>query len=476
VAAHWDTSKPGLPLFRQLVKDSVTEAMKGRSEIQAAPDDTARAIQEQRHKSSEARVAPIRLIGDAVIAAFFSAVKPREREKKRADVESWLSGSPVAWDKLAAMSATLKQDTHPLTPFHWELEFPEVFTRENGGFDAIVGNPPFAGKNTTIRSNRDGYLDWLKALHEGVHGNADLVAHFFRRAFALLRRDACFGLIATNTIGQGDTRATGLAAILSAKGAIWRAIKRLPWPGEAAVTVSVVHLVKGRVHSPVLDGRPVTRISAYLVEGEMDGAPARLASNERKAFIGSYLLGMGFTFDDIAAAKGEAEPISEMEWLITKNSHNAERIRPYIGGEEVTNSPTHTAHRYAIDFEAFPRERSDALGSWKLASQDQRREWLAHYVVPTDYPFPVASDWPDLLQILNRRVRPIRLTQSSTVNPDRWWMHARPATRLKAATSNFEDVLVINCGATPQFGACPQRRAPRRRSPPRHRAGDEGEG
>ena len=34
---------------------------------------------------------------------------------------------------------------------------------------------------------RDGYPDWLKTLHEESHGNADLVAHFFRRAFNLLR-------------------------------------------------------------------------------------------------------------------------------------------------------------------------------------------------------------------------------------------------------------------------------------------------
>ena len=52
------------------------------------------------------------------------------------------------------MAATLKQGAHPLTPFHWEIEFPEVFARENGGFDAIVGNPPFAGKNTIIAGNR----------------------------------------------------------------------------------------------------------------------------------------------------------------------------------------------------------------------------------------------------------------------------------------------------------------------------------
>jgi hypothetical protein len=66
-AAHWDTSKPGLPLFRQLVKDRIAEAIKGRTEIQAAPDDTACAIQEARHRSLEERIKDIRLIGDTVI-------------------------------------------------------------------------------------------------------------------------------------------------------------------------------------------------------------------------------------------------------------------------------------------------------------------------------------------------------------------------------------------------------------------------
>jgi hypothetical protein len=48
-AANWDESKPGLPLFRQLVRDNAAKVMKGRVEIQNAPDDTMRAIQEARH-------------------------------------------------------------------------------------------------------------------------------------------------------------------------------------------------------------------------------------------------------------------------------------------------------------------------------------------------------------------------------------------------------------------------------------------
>lgn len=44
-AANWDESKPGLPLFRQLVRDKVAKAVQSRAEIQSAPDDTMRAIQ-----------------------------------------------------------------------------------------------------------------------------------------------------------------------------------------------------------------------------------------------------------------------------------------------------------------------------------------------------------------------------------------------------------------------------------------------
>ena len=49
--------------------------------------------------------------------------------------------------------AKLNAGPKGIRPFHWELEFPEVFRLDEsgepqGGFDVIVGNPPFAGKNT----------------------------------------------------------------------------------------------------------------------------------------------------------------------------------------------------------------------------------------------------------------------------------------------------------------------------------------
>lgn len=441
-AANWDESKPGLPLFRQLVRDNVAKVMKGRAEIQNAPDNTMRAVQEARHRNLESEVSPIRVMGDAVISAFFAASKAKAREKARADVESHISSLPPRWDLLEVAAKRLRGGEHGIPPFHWTVEFPEVFARQNGGFDAIVGNPPFAGKNTIIAGNAKNYLPWLQTLHLGAHGNADLVAHFFRRAFGLLRDGGVFGLIATNTIGQGDTRASGLAKIIADGGAILRTRRRLKWPGEAAVVVSVVHVIKGPAPSPVLEGRPARRISAYLVEGDLDTSPQSLAANSGKAFQGSIVLGMGFTFDDAAAAKGVSEDLKTMSTLIAKNSSNSERITPYVGGDEVNKSPTHAHNRYVIDFVDFPLRKDDQLKSWILMSPHEREEALRSGIVPSDYPGSVAANWPDLLEIVENRVKPERAEQNDKIGQEIWWRFLRRRDRLYGAIAQFNRVLV----------------------------------
>jgi N-6 DNA Methylase len=452
-AANWDESKAGLPLFRQLVRDTVAEAMTARAEIRAAPDDTLRAVQEERHRIIEDRLTPVRTIGDAVVSAFFAANKPRARETERAKIESWLAGGSLQdqWEKLNAAASSLRAGKHPIPPFHWEIEFPEVFARENGGFDAIVGNPPFAGKNTVAAGNRPGYAAWLQTLHEGAHGNADLVAHFFRRSFPLLRQGGVFGLIATNTIRQGDTRNTGLTVILANGGAIVRAKRRLKWPGEAAVVVSVVHIVRGRIRSPILDDRQVRRISAYLVEGDLDTSPAALVANAGKAFQGSIVLGMGFTFDEAAAAKGNAESVATMRALIEKEPRNAERIFPYIGGEEVNNDPCHAHHRFVIDFGDFPLRRDGTAKPWASMMEPEREQALRNGVVPIDYPDSVSSDWSDLLEIVCRLVKPERAKNSDRSRREIWWKHTRRVPALKEAIASLERVLAINCGACPHM-------------------------
>jgi hypothetical protein len=449
-AADWDPSKPGLPLFRRMIEEAVNHALEGREAIRNAGDDVLIETQAERHARVLDASELARVVGDAVIAAHFSADKPRERELERQNIETWITSSPPKWDLLGAKREAFRTETG-WRPFHWEIEFPEVFVRDNPGFDAIVGNPPFAGKNTISAGCGPRYLPWLQTLHKGAHGNADLVAHFFRRSFNLLRKGSAFGLIATNTIGQGDTRATGLATILRHGGHVYRATKRYQWPNEsAAVVVSIVHVQKlGLPISPILDERRVDRISAYLVSGSLDDAPAHLSSNDGMAFVGSYLLGIGFTFDDVAASKGEAESVEEMQRLIETNPRNAGRIKPYIGGEEVNNSATHVHHRYAIDLEDFPLRRDPAdTYPWNQLDQDTQRTKLRSGIVSADYPGSVAADWPELLEILSRRVRPERANSTDRSRREIWWRYTRRTPGLYRAIAPLERVLVRSLTST----------------------------
>ncbi len=364
---------------------------------------------------------------------------------------------PAAW---AAWLEHLRHRNPPLAPFHWDIEFPEVFQpedRPNPGFDAVVGNPPFAGKNTVAAANPDYYPQWLKQLHENSHGNSDLVAHFFRRSFGLLRQGGALGLIATNTIAQGDTRATGLRWICTNGGTIYRATRRYKWPRLAAVVVSILHIHRGNwTGQRILDGQTVPEITAFLFHAGGHDDPERLQANAGKSFQGSIVLGMGFTFDD-TDRKGVATPLSEMNRLIAANPRNREVIFPYIGGKEVNDSPTHAHHRYVINFRDWPLRRADLGQTWEEASEDNRRDWLRAGVVPLDYPDPVAADWPELLVIVEEKVKPARNAQNWNNLRARWWHYSNKALGLYSTIKKLDRVLVISrVGQQASFAFLPQ--------------------
>ena len=258
------------------------------------------------------------------------------------------------------------------------------------------------------------------------------MAHFFRRAFDLLRDGGAFGLIATNTIGQGDTRETGLAEILKAGGTITRAVKRYQWPNEsAAVIVSIVHVAKGvwpiqfddrqfynegatlnRVGGAILNNRLVSRISAYLVPGDLDGTPARLVSNAGVAFNGTKIYGQGFLFAD---NDDETTPLSEMKRLKEFNPSYERFIKPYIGGEDVNTSPTHSSSRWVINLTNLSLEQAEEVA--------------------------------DLLAIVRRKVLPERMKTKDNADgrilKRDWWKFFRPKSELYEAIRRNGGAILI---------------------------------
>jgi hypothetical protein len=360
----------------------------------------------------------LRQAGDLMVAAFFDAPKAKDRADKQEVYLAMLSGAfkdEGLQDSIQEIREHLAGGEKGITPFHWDLEFPEVFGDGRGGFDVFVGNPPFAGNNTFTQGYPEGILDWFKQLNPESGGLCDLVAHFFRRCFTLLRPDGTLGLIATNTIAQGDTRSSGLRWICLNGGTIYAARKRYKWPGVAAVVVSLVHLIKGTyTGSKLLEKHPVEKISAFLLANGNHDNPMKLVANAGKSFLGSKIYGQGFTFDDSGPADddtpGIPSPIATMERLTAENPKNAEVLFPYIGGEEVNSSPTHAHHRFVINF----GERSE---------QDCRHEW------------------PDLMAIVEKKVKPGRLAQNREIRARNWWQFGETSPALNEASASCERVV-----------------------------------
>jgi hypothetical protein len=411
-------------LFGRELEQALAEAIGLRQRIcDLAGDPTPQAQREKERLLGDADDAMdrVRLAADVCVGAFFAADKDKsreaERERRRGLVEHWLrTGEPKPPEQLELQAALHDR----VRPFHWGVEFPEVFhvdrpdpleggrVNKQAWMDAFLGNPPFMGGSQVSGALGDSYRDWLLSVHSGAHGNADYCAHFFRRCASLLGKHGTIGLIATNTISQGDTRATGLQTLLGLHGyAIYEAIRTMPWPGDAAVEVSVVHLARGEpttVHGePRLDGRLVPGINSML-RGQPERAhPSPLRSNERLSFHGCKIYGQGFLL-----------PPEERALLVSRAARNAERVFPYIGGEEINNSPAHAFERYVINF-----------GTMSLSE---------------------AERWPDLIAIVRERVKPERDSKTNNAialrQKEYWWRFRSDTPQLREAVQGLTRCLV----------------------------------
>lgn len=291
-------------------------------------------------------------------------------------------------------------------PFHWAVEFPEVMGV--GGFDGIVGNPPFMGGQKLTGRLGVEYRDHLiERIAEGRRGSADLCTYFFLRAGALLAQTGGFGLIATNTIAQGDTREVGLDALTRTM-IVTRAVSSSPWPGEASLEVAHVWLRNGAWSGDhMLDGRPVRNISSQLVApGRAEGKPYRLAANQGKSFQGSIIHGLGFTM-----------PADEAQRLIHARKANKDVLFPFVNGQDLNSSPDQQSSLWVINFQEWPLDRKSA---------------------PTNYRGPVAADYPDCLAIVRKLVKPDRERKSHDGSPAPWWRYLRPRPALYAALRGLQ--------------------------------------
>lgn len=417
-------------LMSETIRQTLDVVLKEREEIRSMRDRDITDIRlaETTNTKVENLLANIRDYADYFIGEVLVAGKLTKKTAARLDAaalegEALLSGDSLKCVMLKKKTAAnLAYDlpvgqTQPRRPFHWAIEFPEVFAQ--GGFNAIVGNPPFMG-GKHLKTNFGGsYRDFLGLyVAECSQGAADLVAYFYLRSFILLRSDGCFALIASNSISEGDTRQLGLEQMVLDGATIISAHPNMPWPGTAAVYISPITIFKGawRGDFRLSDSR-VETISVFLSDQE-EWTQKVLVENESQSYIGTVIYNSGFVL-----TKEEAEQ------LIRKNIKNQDVIFPYLNGENLNSTVSQTAERFVINFFDWPLSR-DGEGVWGGMDEVHRLKFLKSYHVTKDYPFQVAEDYPDVLEIVRQKVRPEREKHPEKLARERWWCFQRSRPEL----------------------------------------------
>ncbi len=277
----------------------------------------------------------------------------------------------------------------PLLPFHWPLEFPEVIVNR-GGFDAFIGNPPFAGKNGILATHGTLYIMMLQASFYGSHGYSDLCTYFFRRAFSLVCRCGLAGLIGTKSVAQGKARESGLGWIADNEGVIIRALTEVPWPGQASVLVCVPLVYKGTWHGlSIHNGISVSAISSTL-EPIAEQTVHVLRCNSGKSTTGFLIYGRGFIIT-----------VEHAETLLGLDSRNRDVLFPLISVDDILYSRDLRPSQWIIDF--------------KDMTEDEARQYTLCF------------------QWVEKNVNPERLSCSRKDAQRFWW-------RLVGRASQFFDV------------------------------------
>lgn len=318
------------------LKRYVEQAKTKRETVEAMPSDTPEQISVKCSLYAEAveQVAKLRLAADALMAIESKGLPDRLYEVERETLAATIAAQ---WDMEQAShkSSNCRKEGGGCC-FHWALEFPEIM--REGGFSAFVGNPPFIGGRQLPTALGFAYSDALRTV-SAVSGPADYCCYFFRRSFDLLSKLGHGGLLATNSISETVNAEAALNYISTHRGTITRAIKTLNWPGEAAVTVSLIHFTKHPWQGyRILNSLPVAAI------------PATLDSAADVSKI--YSIKQGFDYSQGANAYGAAfiKTQTEVNLLRNKNPDLNNYLRRYINGDILNDGTSLDDSDWIIDF------------------------------------------------------------------------------------------------------------------------------
>jgi type II restriction/modification system DNA methylase subunit YeeA len=295
--------------------------------------------------------------------------------------------------------------THDIGGKPAEPEWPEA--------DFIIGNPPFLGGSKMRAELGEKYVDDLFSLYEKViPPGADLVCYWFERARAQIAdgRTKRAGMLATQSIRGGINRR--VLERIKECGDIFMAWSDRDWTLDGAVVhISIIGFDSGEDSSHMLEGLSVEHINADLTGGA-DGTTAQILLENSGLCFRADEKGGPFDVSDEVAQQMLRAPVN------VNGRSNADVLKPWVNGLDVTRRPR---QMWIIDFQGMTEGEA---AEYELPFQHMVRE------------------------IERERVEAVAKGKKLKVR-DRWWLHRRPGSEMRAAVSEL--VRYIGTIATGKF-------------------------
>ena len=279
--------------------------------------------------------------------------------------------------------------------FDWQTAFPLVF--KAGGFDAVIGNPPYVRQETLGE-----FKSYFELHYEAFDGVADLYAYFMEKGVKLLRNGGLFSVIVSSSFLR-TTYGRSLRHTLKKHAAVVRLVDfgGLPVFANAKDTYVCIPLFErgarqtrievARVVStenPSLDDCVRTHLYTVPHNRFNEDAWSLKSDDEAALFVkitkagsplGEYV-GKKF-FRGILTGLNEAFEISaEQQAEMTRSSPNCKRlIKPFLGGQDIRRYRVEDKRRFLIVIPNGWTRQQSGVGN---ASEKQAWSWLSKAYPP----------------------------------------------------------------------------------------------
>jgi hypothetical protein len=215
-------SKPLLAqAFERQLDEMLPKLLTALSEISSLPSTNVQQVKQKaklfRERCENVR-RPLKTLADLWTSTFFLEEKDRLTLAEYVALVEQFSrpSSFAALLREARYELALKVTKEREVPFHWELEFPEIFASSSGsplGFGVVLGNPPYdvlSEKETgQDLSGLKEFIRYSEFYKPSVSGKNNLYKLFICRAISLLDEDGYLGFITPMPL-LGDEQAIGI--------------------------------------------------------------------------------------------------------------------------------------------------------------------------------------------------------------------------------------------------------------------------